>query len=250
MFKSIRIRAAVTILICLAALVYLAPSLTADLPEAWKKYLPTDRIHLGLDLQGGMHLVLEVDTEKAVESTLDRSMNDLKEHLMDQRVRFRFHERTREKGPSFEFPDSASRDAFDKVLHDQYPDLETAGSQIIEGKGLVSLKIKEKRAADIRKMAVEQSLETIRNRVDQFGISEPEIIPQGTDRIIVQLPGVKDPSRAKNLSAERPCWSSSSSTRNTAWTRPSRETSRKEASSPMKPGWTVLPDGGPRFPSF
>ena len=199
MFKSIRIRAAVTILICLAAFVYLAPSLTADLPEAWKKYLPTDRIHLGLDLQGGMHLVLEVDTEKAVESTLDRSMNDLKEHLMDQRVRFRFHERTREKGPSFEFPDSASRDAFDKVLHDQYPDLETAGSQIIEGKGLVSLKIKEKRAADIRKMAVEQSLETIRNRVDQFGISEPEIIPQGTDRIIVQLPGVKDPSRAKNL---------------------------------------------------
>ena len=96
MFKSIRIRAAVTILICLAAFVYLAPSLTADLPEAWKKYLPTDRIHLGLDLQGGMHLVLEVDTEKAVESTLDRSMNDLKEHLMDQRVRFRFHERPRE----------------------------------------------------------------------------------------------------------------------------------------------------------
>ena len=53
MFKSIRIRAAVTIVLCLAALVYLAPSLTSDLPETWKKYLPTDRIHLGLDLQGG-----------------------------------------------------------------------------------------------------------------------------------------------------------------------------------------------------
>ena len=67
MFKSIRIRAAVTIILCLAALVFLAPTLTSDLPEFWKKYLPTDKIHLGLDLQGGMHLVLEVETSKAVE---------------------------------------------------------------------------------------------------------------------------------------------------------------------------------------
>ncbi len=199
MFKSIRIRAAVTIILCLVALVYLAPSLTSDLPDTWKKYLPTDRIHLGLDLQGGMHLVLEVETEKAVESTLERTVNDLKENLMNNRVRFRLHERTKERNFSFEFPDAPSRDAFDKILHNQYPDLETASSQMVEGKGLVSLKIKDKRAAEIKKMAVEQSLETIRNRVDQFGISEPEIIPQGADRIIVQLPGVKDTARAKNL---------------------------------------------------
>ena len=199
MFKSIRIRAAVTIVLCLAALVYLAPSLTSDLPDTWKKYLPTDRIHLGLDLQGGMHLVLEVETAKAVESTLERTANDLKENLMENRVRFKLHERTKERNVTFEFPDVASREAFDKILHNQYPDLEAASSEIVEGKGLVSLKIKDKRAAEIKKMAVEQSLETIRNRVDQFGISEPEIIPQGTDRIIVQLPGVKDPARAKNL---------------------------------------------------
>jgi preprotein translocase subunit SecD len=199
MLKSLRIRAAVTIVLCLAALVYLAPSLTSDLPDTWKKYLPTDRIHLGLDLQGGMHLVLEVETAKAVESTLDRTANDLKENLMDNRVRFKIRERTKDRNVTFEFPDAASRDAFDKILHNQYPDLEAASSEIVEGKGLVSLKIKDKRATEIKKMAVEQSLETIRNRVDQFGISEPEIIPQGTDRIIVQLPGVKDPARAKNL---------------------------------------------------
>ncbi|MCE5262834.1 MAG: protein translocase subunit SecD [Deltaproteobacteria bacterium] len=199
MFKSIRIRAAVTIVICLAALVYLAPSLTSELPDTWKKYLPMDKIHLGLDLQGGMHLVLEVDTAKAVESTLDRTANDLKENLMEGRVRFKLRERTKEKNPAFEFPDAASRDAFDKILKNQYPDLEAASSEMVEGKGIVTLKIKDKRAAEIQKMAVEQSLETIRNRVDQFGISEPEIIPQGTDRIIVQLPGVKDPARAKNL---------------------------------------------------
>jgi preprotein translocase subunit SecD len=64
---------------------------------------------------------------------------------------------------------------------------------------LVTLKINDKRAAEIKKLAVEQSLETIRNRVDQFGITEPEIIPQGVDRIIVQLPGIKDTARAKSL---------------------------------------------------
>ena len=199
MFKSIRVRAAFTVVILLAALVYLAPTLVSDLPEIWKTYLPTNKIHLGLDLQGGMHLVLEVETAKAVESTLERSVNDLKENLMDKRVRFKLRERTKEGITIFEFPDVPSRDAFEKILKNDYPDLEIATSEMADGKGLVSLKINDKRAADIKKLAVEQSLETIRNRVDQFGISEPEIIPQGTDRIIVQLPGVKDPARAKSL---------------------------------------------------
>ncbi|MDA8124798.1 MAG: protein translocase subunit SecD [Deltaproteobacteria bacterium] len=199
MFNSIRIRTAVTIVLCLAAFVYLAPTLTPDLPDAWKKYLPTDKIHLGLDLQGGMHLVLEVETAKAVESTLERSINDLKENLMDKRIRFRLQEPTKDRSAAFQFPDAAARDAFDKLLKNEYPDLEIATSETADSKALVSLKIKDKRAADIKKMAVEQSLETIRNRVDQFGISEPEIIPQGIDRIIVQLPGVKDTTRAKSL---------------------------------------------------
>ncbi len=146
-----------------------------------------------------MHLVLEVESAKAVESTLDRTVGDLKENLMDKRVRFKLRERTKDRDVTFEFPDVASRDAFDKILKNDYPDLEIATSEMAEGRGLVSLKIRDKRAAEIKKMAVEQSLETIRNRVDQFGITEPEIIPQGTDRIIVQLPGIKDTARAKNL---------------------------------------------------
>ena len=127
-----------------------------------------------------MHLVLEVETAKAVESTLERSVNDLKENLMDKRVRFKLRERTKEGTTIFEFPDAPSRDAFEKILKNDYPDLDVATSEMSEGKGLVSLKINDKRAAEIKKLAVEQSLETIRNRVDQFGISEPEIIPQGS----------------------------------------------------------------------
>jgi preprotein translocase subunit SecD len=130
-----------------------------------------------------------------VESTLERTVNDLKESLMENRIRFKMNDQTK----VFEFPDVASRDAFDKLLQDRYPDLETISGGTVDGVGLVSLQYNEKRATEIKKMAVEQSLETIRNRIDQFGISEPEIIPQGKDRIIVQLPGIKDPARAKSL---------------------------------------------------
>ncbi len=200
MLKGIKIRAAIALVFCLLGFFYLTPSLTADLPEVWKKYLPADKIHLGLDLQGGMHLVLEVDTDKALEGTIERLAVDLKESLMNNKVRFIYLEGTKKKDAiSFEMPDSASRSAFDKVIKDNYPDLETVSSEARGGKEVVSLKIRSKRMEEIKKMVVEQSLETIRNRVDQFGISEPEIIPQGEDRIVVQLPGIKDTMRAKNL---------------------------------------------------
>ena len=199
MLKSIKLRALLALIVCLAGLFFLIPSLTSDLPDVWKKYLPADKIRLGLDLQGGMHLVLEVNAEKAVETTLERMTNDMRETLMDHKVRFRNIERTKTNLIVLELPDSASRTAFEKVLKDNYPDLEVASSQVTEGRESLSLKIKDRRASEIKKLAVEQSLETIRNRVDQFGVTEPEIITQGDDRIIVQLPGIKDAARAKNL---------------------------------------------------
>jgi len=88
MFGSIKVRSVITLAIILIAVFYLVPTLTADLPEFWEKNLPKDRIHLGLDLQGGMHLVLEVEADKAIEATLERTAIDLKETLMDKRIRF------------------------------------------------------------------------------------------------------------------------------------------------------------------
>jgi len=199
MFGSIRIRGLITLAIILIAVFYLFPTLTADLPEFWKKNLPKDKIHLGLDLQGGMHLVLEVDADKAIEATMERMAVDLKETLMDKRIRFKRLERINSQNIALELPDSASRSAFDKSLKDSYPDLQVVSSETVEGMERLSLGVSEKRKEEIRKLAIEQSLETIRNRVDQFGITEPEIVPQGKDRILIQLPGIKDPARAKNL---------------------------------------------------
>jgi len=199
MIKSLKIRMAITAVICLAALYFLLPTLIPQLPTPWNEYFPKDKIHLGLDLQGGMHLVLEVDTEKALESMMERTANDLKESLMENKVHFRNVEKTKGATISLQLTESTGKAALDKILLNQYPDLEIDSSSPREDAQIVHIKIKDKRAIELKKLTVEHSLETIRNRVDQFGIAEPEIIPEGDNRILIQLPGIKDPERAKNL---------------------------------------------------
>ena len=199
MFKSLKLRGAITLIVCLGALYFLIPTFISNIPSPWNKYMPKEKIHLGLDLQGGMHLVLEIDTDKALEAMMERTSNDLKESLMDNKVRFRNLEKAKGATISMELTDSEGKTALENVLRDKYPDLEIDTINPREGGQFVTLKINEKRAAELKKLTIEHCLETIRNRVDQFGIAEPEIIPEGDNRIIIQLPGIKDPERAKNL---------------------------------------------------
>jgi len=199
MFKSLKIRLAVTAVVCLAALYFLIPTFVSNIPSPLDQYLPKEKIHLGLDLQGGMHLLMEIDTDKALEAMMERTSNDLKESLMEGKVHFRNVEKTQGAAISLELTDSAGKSALEKVLKDQFPDLEISSSTPRDGGQLVTLKINNKRAVELKKLTVEHSVETIRNRVDQFGVAEPEIIQEGENRILIQLPGVKDPERAKNL---------------------------------------------------
>ena len=199
MFKSLRIRLAITAVVCLVALYFLIPTLVTQIPSPWNNYFPKDKIHLGLDLQGGMHLILEVDADKALESMMERTANDLKESLMEGKVRFRNVEKAKGATISMELTETSGKSALEKILNEQYSDLEIASSTSRDGGQLVTLKVKDKRAVDLKKLTIEHSVETIRNRVDQFGVAEPEIIPEGDSRIMVQLPGIKDPERAKNL---------------------------------------------------
>lgn len=199
MFKDLRVRLAITAVVCLVALYFLVPTFVAQIPSPLDRYLPKDKIHLGLDLQGGMHLILEVDADKALESMMERTTNDLKESLMEGKIRFRNVEKGEGATISMELTDAAGKPALEKILNEQFSDLEIASSSPRDAGQIVRLKIKDKRAADLKKLTVEHSVETIRNRVDQFGVAEPEIVPEGENRIMVQLPGIKDPERAKNL---------------------------------------------------
>src|SRR5512137_17704 len=199
MFQSIKLRTLIAAVITLAAVYCFLPTLYPSLPASVKPYFLKSRIHLGLDLQGGMHLVLEVDTEKAMEGSVERLANALKEGLMEKRIRFRSVERKADNSISVELPSRESRADLEKILSDQFPDLEIKSTEAVEGREKVTLKFREKRIADMKKTTLDQSLETIRNRVDQFGVTEPEIIPEGEDRILIQLPGIKDPKRAIDL---------------------------------------------------
>jgi preprotein translocase subunit SecD len=199
MIKSLPIRIAITAVVCLAALYFLIPTFFSNLPSPLDKYVPKEKIHLGLDLQGGMHLLMEIDTDKALEAMMERHSNDLKESLMNNKVRFRNVEKAQGATISLELTDAAGKNELEKVLKEQFPDLEISSSAPRDSGQLVTLKFNNKRAIDLKKLTIEHSLETIRNRVDQFGVAEPEIIQEGENRILIQLPGVKDPERAKNL---------------------------------------------------
>ncbi|MCB2181810.1 MAG: protein translocase subunit SecD [Desulfobulbaceae bacterium] len=177
----------------------LLPSFYSATPEWWKKYMAPEGLHLGLDLQGGMHLVLKVDLDKAIENSLDFAAQDLKSNLKDQRISVVQTASNDAKKVIFTLPNTDSVDTVKQLVEDDFPNLDI---QIKAEEGSfprITLSLKEDQVAFINKNAVNQSLEIIRNRIDQFGVSEPVIVRQGKDEIIVQLPGVKDPKRALSL---------------------------------------------------
>ena len=178
----------------LVSIVYLVPSLAPSLPSWWKSVFPDQAIRLGLDLQGGMHLVLEVQTEKALEFAVERSVEDLKRELAAAHVSVAAV--TRDGSRSMIVQLAAGADDVAGVVKDRFPTFQRA-SDVPAGQLKFTLINKE--IERIQEFAVEQSLETVRNRIDQLGLSEPLIQRSGRDAILVQLPGETDPERAKGI---------------------------------------------------
>jgi preprotein translocase subunit SecD len=194
--KSIKIRFALILVFLFVSLVYCLPNVME--PKGWvKKYLPSDRIHLGLDLKGGMHLLLELDMDKMMKNMVDRKFDNLKDLMIRNGIRFLAVDQT---ANSIAVTIKANqKDQLFNAVGKEFPDLK-AGSMKPEGENLkVEFNLLDKEAASIRENAVSQALETIRNRIDQFGVSEPVIVKQGENQILVQLPGIKDPDRALEL---------------------------------------------------
>ncbi|MBU0909946.1 MAG: protein translocase subunit SecD [Proteobacteria bacterium] len=189
------------LLFCLLAFagVTMLPTFYGNMPDWWKKYVTPEGLRLGLDLQGGMHLVLKVDLDKAVENSLDFAAQDLKNNLKEQRISMVQTVSGDPKKIIFTLPNVDSVDKVQKLVEDDFPNLDI-NIQSEEGSfPRVTLALKQDQVDFINKNAVNQSLEIIRNRIDQFGVAEPVIVRQGKDEIIVQLPGVKDPKRALTL---------------------------------------------------
>jgi len=199
MNKTLKWKITLLLFMIFIAGIILTPSIYKGAPEWISKYVAPDGLNLGLDLQGGMHLVLKVDLEKAVENTLDLAASDLKEGLAEKKITA---VRTSSSDPHkavFTLPNTGVLETVRQLVTDDFPNLDI-NIQAEEGSfPRIFLSLTRDEVDFIRKNAVVQSLEIIRNRIDQFGVAEPVIIRQGTDEIVVQLPGVKDPERALGL---------------------------------------------------
>src|SRR5438105_3326036 len=175
------------------------PPLYDPLPDWLKKVLPTRGIALGLDLQGGIHLVLEVEEDRAVEIAVDRATNAIQDLLAEKKIPAESVRRTGHIQITITFQNGDLKSQIQTVL-EEFPTFyevqasSTAHSLVYE--------LREGEVKRIKDSAINQALETIRNRIDQFGVAEPLIQRQGLKQIVVQLPGIKEPKRAKELIKE------------------------------------------------
>jgi len=190
--KKISWRLIIVLAVIVVAGIYLLPTV---FPGLW----PHKKINLGLDLQGGMHLVLEVDTDKAVESNLQRIAQDFKTRMRSKHIHYSGVDVLNGNQISIRLNGRENIEAFKTLLDDEFRELRQV-SRVESPDALeIVLDLPDRETEYIKKLATEQALETIRNRIDQFGVNEPDIRIQGERRILVQLPGIKDTERAKQL---------------------------------------------------
>lgn len=195
--KTISWRPIVVIVVILAAFVYVLPTLQMVIekkeePTIW----PYKQINLGLDLQGGMHLVLQLETDRAVENMIDRTLEDLRAFVRQNQIRITA---LRKVGIDTIAIGLAEMDLFAAsrgLIANEFSDY-TFTEKELDGARALQMTLKPDEVERVKRLAFEQALMRVRNRVDEYGAREPEIRPQGTDRIIVQLPGVIDAEKAR-----------------------------------------------------
>ena len=206
--KSIRSRMALIVLLTLGAIYYISPTLIyfsldkqvrndqEQLNNSIPNWLPKKHIKLGLDLQGGVQLVLGVDTEVAIDNKLGRVGTEVTRWANEDSKQVK--EAFALKGKQtlrIVLENATDRGAFKGSLKKEFPGLEMVSR---EGQSL-DFQYSEEQLSRIRKAALEQAERVVRNRVDKWGVSEPSINRRADGSVLVQLPGFKDPSRAREL---------------------------------------------------
>ncbi|WNM60335.1 protein translocase subunit SecD [Candidatus Nitrospira neomarina] len=174
------------------------PGLFQSLPDGVKRVLSHRGLSLGLDLQGGIHLVLEVEEERAVEIAVDRIRKAVEDLLKDKAIVVEGVRREGSKMIVITLQQEADGEQVRTLLDEAFPNFE---SQNPSGTRL-AYELRSTEVDRIQTSAINQALETLRNRIDEFGVAEPLIQRLGLNQIAIQLPGVKDPQRAKDLIQE------------------------------------------------
>lgn len=195
MSNSLKFRGGLVILCLVLSVFAIAPTLSGgNLPQWWLNTFSP--IQLGLDLQGGMYLVLGVDVDKAVESRIDTIVDQTETLLREKDIIFKRVERRQGDRVVVLVYDQEEGAKVDALMKEDFPSLEPETFTDVGGYIEKHYRLSDKEIENIKDYAVRQALETLRNRVDQFGVSEPTLQRQSDNRILIQLPGIEDPERA------------------------------------------------------
>jgi preprotein translocase subunit SecD len=197
MMKSVMGRTLLIAVLTVVAIAAVLPNLTDRIPESLKEKMP--RIHLGLDLQGGVFLRLAVEIDKAIENTAGRYADDARAILREKGIPVLSQRKEGLDGFAVVLPPGDFAAKALELLKEELPAIDLASGEVKADGATIVGRLKPAEVEHIRKNAVSQGVETIRNRIDQFGVREPQIVAEGLDRIVVQLPGVKDQQRAIEL---------------------------------------------------
>ena len=165
----------------------------------WAKFFPARKISLGLDLQGGIDLELQVDLRKALEAAADRASTDLPNILKDEGGIVATGKRMDESANIALFVPEDKESEARSILQENTFVYVYLGKRYVDDKEALVYTFDDTYGDNLKATALQQAVETIRNRIDKFGVTEPLILTKGEDRITVQLPGLDDPQRAIDL---------------------------------------------------
>lgn len=174
----------------------IALTLSTDVP-GWLRGLGALPMYLGLDLRGGIHVLIDVDMDAAIMQAVERYSGDIRTLLRTEKLRYTS---VSQKGDELiiKFRDAGVRDQALEVIGDEFRSLQTEAVDDADGY-LIEARIGRNEQQAVRKFALEQNITTLRNRVNALGVSEPVIQQQGDRRIVVQLPGAQDPAKLKEI---------------------------------------------------
>ncbi len=163
----------------------------------WLRALSAAPMYLGLDLRGGVHFLMEVDMDAAIQKAMQRYSSDLRTVLRKAKVRYTSIRESDDK-LVIKFRSVEDRDKSYDLIHNEYRELQL--KPVDEGdSSVLEITLSEQEARDIQKLALQQNITTLRNRVNELGVAEPIIQQQGDRRVVVQLPGVQDTATAKRI---------------------------------------------------
>ena len=165
----------------------------------WLSKFGAEPMSLGLDLRGGVHFLMEVDMDAAIDKAEERYISDLRSFLRENKVRYKTITRNKSEGLLIRFKDNGEQNNGQSLIEKNFLDLNVITPNVDKNEFSLTLAINEDTLLEIQRLALQQNITTLRKRVNELGVAEPVIQRQGQNRVVVQLPGVQDTARAKAI---------------------------------------------------